>query len=231
MTLQRDLNAPSALGVIAVIGILGYMFFEDWSFMEALYITVIPLTTVGYKEVRELDTSGQLWTMALLTTGVATLFYAAVSAVEIAVEGAVGGYFERKRVRNKIDKLNEHYILGGFGRVDRQVAQEFAADGVPFLIIDQDPQKVEECIEKGYPALLGEASEVDTSRRQASDAHAASSPPSTPALITSSSCSRHVRSTPTFTSLPGPPLMSQPPNCRKLVRTAPSHPTPSADAG
>ncbi|HZF58040.1 MAG TPA: ion channel [Rubrobacter sp.] len=112
------------------------MFFEGWSFMEALYMTVITLTTVGYKEVRELDTSGQLWTMALLTTGVATLFYAAVSAVEIAVEGAVGGYFERKRVRNKIDKLNEHYILGGFGRVDRQVAQEFAADGVPFLIID-----------------------------------------------------------------------------------------------
>ena len=82
--------------------------------------------------------------------------------MEIAVEGAVRDYFERKRVRNKIDKLNEHYILGGFGRVDRQVAQEFAADGVPFLIIDQDPQKVEECIEKGYPALLGEASEDDT---------------------------------------------------------------------
>ena len=86
------------------------MFFEGWSFMEALYMTVITLTTVGYKEVRELDTSGQLWTMALLTTGVGTLFYAAVSAVEIAVEGAVRGYFERKRVRNKIDKLNEHYF-------------------------------------------------------------------------------------------------------------------------
>ena len=97
------------------------MFFEGWSFMEALYMTVITLTTVGYKEVRELDTSGQLRTMALLTTGVGTLFYAAVSAVEIAVEGAVRGYFERKRVRNKIDKLNEHYILGGFGCVGRQV--------------------------------------------------------------------------------------------------------------
>jgi voltage-gated potassium channel len=52
------------------------MFFEGWSFMEALYMTVITLTTVGYKEVRELDTSGQLWTMAFLTTGVGTLFYA-----------------------------------------------------------------------------------------------------------------------------------------------------------
>lgn len=162
MTLQRVLNALSALGVIAVIGILGYMLFEGWTFMEALYMTVITLTTVGYREVRELDTSGQLWTMALLITGVGTLFYAAVSAVEIAVEGAVGGYFERKRMRNKIDKLSDHYILGGFGRVGRQVAQEFAADGVPFVIVDQDPQKVEECIEKGYPALLGGASEDAT---------------------------------------------------------------------
>lgn len=74
--------------------------------------------------------------MALLITGVGTLFYAAVSTVEIAVEGAVGGYFERKRVRNKIDKLNEHYILGGFGRVGRHIAQELAADGVPFVVID-----------------------------------------------------------------------------------------------
>ncbi|HVF00101.1 MAG TPA: NAD-binding protein [Rubrobacteraceae bacterium] len=182
--------------------------------MEALYMTAITLTIVGYKKVRELDTSGQLWTMALLTTGFGTLLYAAVSAVEIVVEGAVGGYFERKRVRNKIDKLNEHYILGGFDRVGRQVAQESAADGVPFVIIHQDPQKkVEECIEKGCPALFGEASEDDT-LEEASDAHAASSPPSTPTPITSSSCSRRVRSTPTFTSLPGPPLMSQPPNCR-----------------
>ena len=138
------------------------MFLEGWTFMEALYMTVITLTTVGYKEVRDLDTSGQLWTMALLITGVGTLFYAAVSAVEIAVEGAVKGYFERKRMRNKIDKLSDHYILGGFGRVGRQVAQEFAADGVPFVIVDQDPQKVEECIEKGYPALLGGASEDAT---------------------------------------------------------------------
>ncbi len=83
-TLQRVLSAFLALGVITVVGILGYMLFEGWSFMEALYMTVITLTTVGYREVRELDTTGQLWTMAILITGVGTLFYAAVSAVEIA---------------------------------------------------------------------------------------------------------------------------------------------------
>lgn len=84
VTLRRVWIALLALGVITTVGVLGYMLFEGWSFMDALYMTVITLTTVGYREVRDLDTSGQLWTMVLLITGVGTLFYAAVSAVEIA---------------------------------------------------------------------------------------------------------------------------------------------------
>jgi voltage-gated potassium channel len=147
-----------ALGVITAVGMLGYVLFEGWGFMDALYMTVITLTTVGYKEVHKLDTTGQLWTMALLITGVGTLFYAAVSSVELAVEGAVGGYFERRGMRTKINKLNGHYILCGFGRVGRQVAREFALDGVPFVVIDNDPQKVDECLAEGYLVVLGEAS-------------------------------------------------------------------------
>src|SRR5918993_243699 len=155
-------GAVLALVVIATVGVLGYMVFEGWSFLDALYMTVITLTTVGYKEVRELDTSGQLWTMALLITGVGTLFYAAVSFVELVVEGTVRGYFARRRMDATINKLSGHYILCGYGRVGRQVAQEFSDEGVPFVVVDQDPKKVEECLEKAYPALLGEASEDTT---------------------------------------------------------------------
>ena len=148
-----------ALGAIIAIGVLGYVLFEGWGFMDALYMTVITLTTVGYREVHELDRTGQLWTMALLITGVGTLFYAAVSSVELAVEGAVQGYFQRRRMRAEINKLNGHHVLCGFGRVGRQVAREFALDGVPFVIVDNDPQRVEECLAEGYLAILGEASE------------------------------------------------------------------------
>src|SRR3712207_9552480 len=87
------------------------------SFTEALYMTVITLTTVGYREVRTLDTTGQLWTIALLITGVGTLFYAAVSSVELVVEGIIRGYFGRKRMEAAISKLNGHQILCGYGRV------------------------------------------------------------------------------------------------------------------
>jgi len=159
VTLRRVWTAFLALGAIIVLGVLGYMLFEGWSFMDALYMTVITLTTVGYKEVHELDTTGRLWTMALLITGVGTLFYAAVSSVELAVEGAVGGYFERRKMRAELSKLNRHYILCGFGRVGRQVAREFALDGVPFVVVDNDPQQVDECRAEGYLVVLGEASD------------------------------------------------------------------------
>jgi voltage-gated potassium channel len=99
--------------------------------------------------------------MALLITGVGTLFYAAVSSVELVVEGTIRGYFGRRRMESAIGKLSEHYILCGYGRVGRQVAAEFASDGVPFVIIEQDPETETECVEEGYLVLLGEASDDD----------------------------------------------------------------------
>jgi voltage-gated potassium channel len=159
LALRRIERALLALVVITVAGVLGYMVFEGWSFTDALYMTVITLTTVGYREVRPLDTTGQLWTMLLLVTGVGTLFYAAVSSVELVVEGAIRGYFGRRRMQTAIGKLSDHYILCGYGRVGRQVAAEFARDGIPFVVVDQDPEIVEECAAVGYLALLGEASD------------------------------------------------------------------------
>jgi voltage-gated potassium channel len=156
---RRVQSAIVALVIITAAGILGYMVFEGWSFTDALYMTVITLTTVGYKEVRVLDTSGQLWTMLLLITGVGTLFYAAVSSVELVVEGTVRGYFGRRRVKAAIGRLNGHYVLCGYGRVGRQVARELASDDVPFVIVEQDPEVLEECMNEGYLALLGEASD------------------------------------------------------------------------
>ena len=78
-----------------------------------------------------------------LLTGVGTLFYAAVSFVELVVEGTVRGYFVRRRVKAEIDKLNDHYVLCGYGRVGRQVAREFATDGTGFVVVDQQETSVE----------------------------------------------------------------------------------------
>jgi voltage-gated potassium channel len=161
LALRRVQSAVLALVIISAVGVLGYMVFEGWRFTDALYMTVITLTTVGYREVHVLDASGQLWTMLLLITGVGTLFYAAVSSVELVVEGTVRGYFGRRRVKAAIGRLNGHYVLCGYGRVGRQVAREFAADEVPFVIVEQDQEILEECLAEGYLALLGEAADDD----------------------------------------------------------------------
>src|SRR5829696_4017074 len=159
VALRRVEGAILALVIIAIVGVLGYMLFEGWSFTDALYMTVITLTTVGYREVRTLDATGQLWTMVLLITGVGTLFYAAVSSVELVVEGTIRGYFGRRRMQAAIGKLSGHHILCGYGRVGRQVAAEFARDGVPFVVIDQDPEIAEACAAEGHLVLLGDASD------------------------------------------------------------------------
>jgi len=159
--LGRIRRAVGLLTVITVIGTLGYIVFEGWSFIDALYMTIITVGTIGFGETNPLDTSGRLWTMALIISGVGALGYATTSIVALAVEGTVAGYFRERKMRTEIRKLSGHYVLCGFGRVGRQVAREFVRDEVPFVLIDQDPQKVEECLERGYPAITGEASDDD----------------------------------------------------------------------
>jgi voltage-gated potassium channel len=157
--IRRIRRAIGLLAVITVAGTLGYIVLEGWSFIDALYMTIITVGTIGFGEVNTLDTTGRIWTMALIISGVGALGYATTSVVALAVEGTVRGYFRERRMRAEIDKLNAHYVLCGFGRVGRQVAQEFTIDNVPFVVVDQDPARVEDCLEWGFCAVLGEASE------------------------------------------------------------------------
>jgi voltage-gated potassium channel len=132
-----------------------------WSLLDALYMTVITVGTIGYEEVHDLsnDPAGRLWTIVLIISGVAGLAYAASTIGEFIVEGTVRGFFQRRRMEAAIDKLSGHYILCGYGRVGREIADEFAAEGVNFVVIDQEEPHIEECLQKGYLALLGDASE------------------------------------------------------------------------
>ncbi len=110
------------MGVIAV-GTAGYMALLGWSFLDALYMTVITIGTVGYGEAPDLSSGAvqRLWNMALIIGGVAILGYATTSIVALAVEGTVRGYFRERRMRDEIDRLDDHYILCGFGRVGSEV--------------------------------------------------------------------------------------------------------------
>ncbi len=145
---------------VTVVGTVGYMLLMGWNLLDALYMTTITIGTIGYEEVRDLsaDPVGRLWTMILIIAGVGSLAYTASTVAQFIVEGTIGGYFGRRRMEGKIEKLSGHYILCGYGRVGREIAEEFASGGVEFVVIDQDESNSEECLRKGYLNLLGDAS-------------------------------------------------------------------------
>ncbi|MGB3682158.1 MAG: potassium channel protein [Rubrobacteraceae bacterium] len=153
--IKRLFRAGVALLTLVVVGTLGYMRIEGWNFSDSLYMVYITMSTIGFTEVRELDNAGRWWTALVGIGGIGTFAYAAGSLIELAVEGTVRGYFRNRRMRNEIDKLENHYILCGYGRVGREVAEELVSDGVPFIVVDRNESVVARCRLEGYLAVTG----------------------------------------------------------------------------
>ncbi len=123
--------------LLIVLGTLGYALIEGWSLFDALYMTVITLTTVGYKEVHEMSPAGQAFTMLLSLGGVFMLFYAATAIATAVVSGRIIDFLGSRRMERSLAELKGHMIVCGFGRMGRRVCQEFSAKGMPFVVIDR----------------------------------------------------------------------------------------------
>ena len=146
-------------------GPVGYMLIEGWSALDAVYMTVITITTVGYGEVHPLSTAGRVFTIGLILVGVGTFFYAATLFMSLLVGGEL---FERRRTRRlsrMLDDLRDHYIVCGFGRIGAIIANEFARQGAPFVIIERNAERMHRAIERGYLAVAADASNEDVLRR------------------------------------------------------------------
>ena len=159
---SRLLIVAYALVIVVGIGIAGYMVIEGWSFLDAAYMTVVTLSTVGYREVHVLSSAGRVFSIFLIVAGVGIMLYTMTTIVQYIFEVRIGSLWGRRRMQDKISKLRNHVILCGYGLVGREVARVFGAEGVPFVIIDQDPQAVALAIEAGYLVLSGDATVDDT---------------------------------------------------------------------
>lgn len=147
------------LAIIAVIGVLGYRFIEKWTFLDSVYMTVITLFTVGFKEVSPLSPAGKIFTIFIIVAGVGSAIYAAGQVVEIIVAGEMMGYRKRRNMERKIREMKGHHIVCGFGRVGHQVAQAFEEWRVPFVVIDPKKESLDELDARGIPVLIGDATD------------------------------------------------------------------------
>lgn len=153
----RLLWAAGALVLIIVVGVSGYMLIEGWSFFESLYMTIITITTVGYGEVHPLSTAGRIFSILLIVGGVGGALYTLSGIMEFVIEEQFGTTLRRRRMRGRIEKLRDHFILCGYGRVGRQIALEFRREGTPFVVIESHPERQERAAQEGCLHILGDA--------------------------------------------------------------------------
>lgn len=129
---------------IIAFGTMGYVIVEGWNFFDSLYMTIITITTVGYREVHDLSFNGRLFTIFLIVGGVGTVLYALSTGVRIIVEGELKDIFGRKKLEKKIKELCDHYIVCGYGRMGKIISRELETEGVRFVVIEKDPRMLEE---------------------------------------------------------------------------------------
>ncbi len=161
--LQKDLiTAGIILVCVVLIGTLWYHWIEKWPWLDSVYMTVITLTTVGFGEIHDLGDRGRLFTMTLILMGVITIGYIVNRFTDAIIEGYFKEGMQIQAQKKLVNSLNEHYIICGFGRMGQQIAQEFEAEGISFIIVDSRIEQVETCTEMNYIAVQGDATLDET---------------------------------------------------------------------
>jgi voltage-gated potassium channel len=152
-----------AIGLVLATGILGtvgFMLIERWSFMDALFMTAITLATVGYGEVHPLSTAGRLFDIGLIVVGVTSGAYAFGTIAELLIEQHVfQDVVRERRMTREIERLDRHIIVCGYGRVGMNVAMELERMGKSFVVLEQSAERVRQCHRHGYLAIAGDATQ------------------------------------------------------------------------
>ncbi|MGP6158170.1 MAG: potassium channel family protein [Vulcanimicrobiaceae bacterium] len=155
-----------ALALLSVIAVstAGYVAIEGWSWFDSLYMVLTTITTIGGGEPVPLSKAGKYLTAAVIVLGVGTTTFSFIAVFEFLLEGHLGSAVGRRRILERVRALKDHYVLCGFGRVGREIAREWVAEKVPFVVIDINQQSLEDAVREGYLVIEGNASDVDVLR-------------------------------------------------------------------
>ena len=163
VTLRERLFMPVTVVVLVTLaGTLGYYGLgreQQATLLDALFMTVITITTIGYGEVIRLDEAGRLFTIVIALTGIGSLFYSLTVTMDHLVMMRISDPMGIKRMKKEINSIEGHVIIAGLGRVGRQAAKELSSAGTPFVVIDPQPEVQRLAQDEGYLMLVGDASD------------------------------------------------------------------------
>ena len=142
-------------------GTAGLMVFAHYPAGDAFYMTLITITTVGYHEVQTLSGPGRVFNEFLILFGVTVMFLSVGAMTQTIIELELHDRFGRRRNTRMIEKLKDHFIVCGYGRVGRNASGELMRTGAPFVVVDRDEQRVEHARSAGMPVLAGDATRDD----------------------------------------------------------------------
>jgi len=149
------------LCILFFLSVTGYMIIENYNFIDAFYMTVISITTVGYKEVNPLSNSGRIFTSFVLLINIGLFFYGVTQIAAHIIEGEFRNFYKNVTVEKTINQLSNHVIVCGYGRTGTQVCLELKADNIPFVVIENRENVIEYLKRDGVLYLSANATEED----------------------------------------------------------------------
>ena len=161
-----ELRGPGRRLILALVGLLvllaygtaGYVLIERWSFLDALFMTVITVSTVGFEEVHRLNAAGEVFTISVIAFGVIGFLYTFGVLVELLSSGYWEHHRRARRVQRRLDDLRDHVIVCGYGRTGRQAGIELAQSQQPFVVIEWNPDGLASVEQDRVLHVLGDAS-------------------------------------------------------------------------
>jgi voltage-gated potassium channel len=147
------------LFIIFIIGTFGFHIIEGWSFVDSFYTTIITLTTVGYGDFTPRTAEGKIFAVFIIIFGVGMMFYSLVLMAETFIEARLRNLLGRGKLEKTIEKLNDHYIICGGGRIGFLICRELMAGKMPCVVIDNNPEVIQKAQDEGFLCFRGDATQ------------------------------------------------------------------------
>ena len=163
-SMRRLVWIVAVLAVLTTVGTGWFWLVEGWSLLDASFMTVITLSTVGYDEVKPLTDRSRVFVMVYLVCGLGVFLFAVVQLGEMIVRAELGTWLRRRGMNSTLQSVKEHFIVCGFGRMGQTLCRHLADRRLPFVVVDHDTERLLDCDQQGWLCVRDDATSDRTLR-------------------------------------------------------------------